>query len=131
MTHKNHYRPIPQNEKIVKHIPDINLMLSFHVETVVLLSQQKADDHISINLDLDELDLTSSEAEATYQEIKDYVLNTHNLKVSSLYIAQVKDKMGIKERINYNVSKQEDAYNAPSAIRLSTVFSFREKILIN
>ena len=45
-----------------------------HVETVVLLSQQKPDDTIEIDLDLDELDATSAELKATYQEIKDYVL---------------------------------------------------------
>ena len=53
-------------------MPDINLDLSCHVETVVLLSQQKPDDTIEIDLDLDELDATSAETKATYQEIKDY-----------------------------------------------------------
>ena len=62
-----------------------------HVETVVLLSQQKPDDTIEIDLDLDELDATSAELKATYQEIKDYVLKEFGLKVSSLYISQVKD----------------------------------------
>ena len=54
------------------------------VETVVLLSQQKPDDTIEIDLDLDELDVTSVELKATYQEIKDYVLKEFGLKVSSL-----------------------------------------------
>lgn len=58
---------------------------------------------------MDELDLTSAESKATYDEIKAYVLETSGLKVSSLYIAQVKEKMGIKERENFNVSKKEDA----------------------
>jgi len=79
------------------------------VESVVLLSQQKPDDHICINLSLDELDLTSSESEATYEEIKSYVYDKFGFKVSSLYIAQVKDKVGIKGRENYNLSKKEDA----------------------
>lgn len=52
---------------------DINLEQSSHVETVVLLSQQKADDYIEVELELDELDLTSAESKATYAEIKDYV----------------------------------------------------------
>ena len=65
-----------------------------HVETVVLLSQQKPDDTIEIDLDLDELDATSAELKATYQEIKDYVLKESGLKVSSLYISQVKRKFG-------------------------------------
>ena len=63
-----------------------------------MLSQQKPDDKIEINLDLDELDLTSSESKATYEDIKDFILNKHSLKVSSLYIAQIKEKVGIKER---------------------------------
>ena len=58
---------------------------------------------------MDELDLTSAESKATYDEIKAYVLENSGLKVSSLYIAQVKEKMGIKERENFNVSKKEDA----------------------
>ena len=80
-----------------------------HVETVVLLSQQKPDDTIEIDLDLDELDVTSAELKATYQEIKDYVLKEFGLKVSSLYISQVKRKCGIEVRENYNLPKSENA----------------------
>ena len=80
-----------------------------HVETVVLLSQQKPDDTIEIDLDLDELDVTSAELKATYQEIKDYVLKEFGLKVSSLYISQVKRKCGIEVGENYNLPKSENA----------------------
>ena len=80
-----------------------------HVETVVLLSQQKPDDTIEIDLDLDELDATSAELKATYQEIKDYVLKEFGLKVSSLYISQVKRKCGIEVGENYNLPKSENA----------------------
>ena len=55
------------------------------METVVLLSQQKPDDTIEIDLDLDELDATSAETKATYQEIKDYVLKEFGLKVSCIH----------------------------------------------
>ena len=79
-----------------------------HVETVCLLSKLNAKQHIEINLDMDELDLTDAEKKATYQEIKDYVLEHSGLKVSSLYIAQVKQKCGIIERENYNKPKSED-----------------------
>ena len=79
-----------------------------HVETVVLLSQQKPDDTIEIDLDLDELDATSAELKATYQEIKDYVLKESGLKVSSLYISQVKRKCGIEVGENYNLPKTEN-----------------------
>ena len=82
---------------------------SVHVETVVLLSQQKPDDTIEIDLDLDELDATSAETKATYQEIKDYVLKEFGLKVSSLYISQVKRKCGIEVGENYNLPKSENA----------------------
>ena len=108
-----------------------------HVETVALLSQhrdkstcldergsrqiemqasrlasllvQKPDDTIEIDLDLDELDATSAELKATYQEIKDYVLKEFGLKVSSLYITQVKRKCGIEVGENYNLPKSENA----------------------
>ena len=87
----------------------ISITLSTHVETVVLLSQQKPDDTIEIDLDLDELDATSAELKATYQEIKDYVLKEFGLKVSNLYISQVKRKCGIEVGENYNLPKSENA----------------------
>ncbi|RHE36069.1 23S rRNA (uracil(1939)-C(5))-methyltransferase RlmD [Blautia obeum] len=79
-----------------------------HVETVVLLSRQKPDDTIEIDLDLDELDATSAETKATYQEIKDYVLKEFGLKVSNLYISQIKRKCGIEVGENYNLPKTEN-----------------------
>ena len=79
-----------------------------HCETVVLLSQQKPDDTIEIDLDLDELDATSAELKATYQEIKDYVLKEFGLKVSNLYISQIKRKCGIEVGENYNLPKTEN-----------------------
>ena len=80
-----------------------------HVETVCLLSKLKSTQHIEVELDMDELDLTAAEKKATYDEIKDYVLEHSGLKVSSLYIAQVKQQCGIIERENYNKPKSEDA----------------------
>ena len=80
-----------------------------HVETVCLLSKLKSTHHIEIELNMDELDLTAAEKKATYQEIKDYVLEKSGLKVSSLYIAQIKQKCGIIERENYNKPKSEEA----------------------
>ena len=79
-----------------------------HVETIVLLSQQKPDDTIEIDLDLDELDATTAETKATYEEIKAYVWDKHHLKVSSLYISQVKRKCGLEVGQNYNLSKSEN-----------------------
>ena len=80
-----------------------------HVETVVLLSQRKADDYVEVELELDELDVTSAESKATYAEIKDYVLKEHGLKVSNLYISQVKRKCGIEVGENYNLPKSEES----------------------
>ena len=77
-------------------------------ETVVLLSQQKPDDTIEIDLDLDELDATAAETKATYEEIKAYIWDTHHLKVSSLYISQIKRKCGLEVGKNYNLSKSEN-----------------------
>ena len=80
-----------------------------HVETVVLLSKLKTKKHVDIELCADELDLTSSECKATYNNIKQYVFDKYGFKVSNLYIAQVKEKCGIKERENYNKPKNDDS----------------------
>ena len=79
-----------------------------HVETVVLLSRKTPDDTIEVDLDLDELDITSAESKATYQEIKDYVLKEYGLKVSTLYISQIKRKCGIDVGEHYNISQKEN-----------------------
>ena len=79
-----------------------------HVETVCLLSKLRAEHHIEVELNLDELDLTAAESKATYDEIKAYVLEQFGLKVSSLYISQVKRKCGLEEGENYNLAKSEN-----------------------
>ena len=70
----------------------------------------EAKHHVSVKLDMDELDLTSAESKATYEEIKKYVAE-HNdgMKVSNLYIAQVKRKCGIELGENHNLPKSEGA----------------------
>ena len=72
------------------------------------MSQQRPNDKIRVELDLTEFDITAAEKEATYQEIKDYIFEKHGVKVSSLYIAQIKEKVGIKDRENYNKPKNAD-----------------------
>ncbi len=72
------------------------------------MSKLNVDHHIEVELTMDELDLTAAESKATYEEIKEYVLEKFGLKVSQLYIAQIKRKCGIIERVNYNKSKKED-----------------------
>ena len=80
-----------------------------HVETVCLLSKLNTKQHIEVEVKMDELDITAAESKATYEEIKTYVLEHTGLKVSHLYIAQVKQKYGIIERENYNKPKSENA----------------------
>lgn len=80
-----------------------------HTETVVQLSQQKPDDVIEVDLDISELDITSSETKATYSKLKQYILEQTGLSVSSLYIAQIKNKCGLNMRDNYNLPKSENA----------------------
>ena len=80
-----------------------------NVETVCLLSKlHEAKHHVNVKLDMDEMDLTAAESKATYEEIKKYVAEYNDgMKVSDLYIAQVKQKHGIIERENYNKPKSE------------------------
>ena len=82
-------------------------VVTVHVETVALLSKLDVDKHISVEFELDEMDLTSAESKATYAQIKEYVWNKFQLKVSILYIAQIKRKCGIELREHYNKSKKE------------------------
>ena len=82
---------------------------TMHVETIVLLSKLDSKNHISVELPMDDMDLTSAESKATYKQIQNYVLEKFGFKVSNLYIAQVKEKCGIKERGNYNKSKNIDS----------------------
>ncbi len=80
------------------------------VESIVLLLKLYTKQNIEVELEMEmsEMDLTAAESKATYEEIKDYVLEYTGLKVSSLYIAQVKEKYGIVERVNYNLPKSEN-----------------------
>ena len=83
----------------------INLISSCHIETVVLLSREKVDGHINIDLDVEKLE--SKAGTASYPEIKDYVEKKYGLNVSSLYIAQIKGKVGLEKRKNYNIGSGE------------------------
>lgn len=83
----------------VHHFPE-----TLHVETVVCLSRKKVNDRINFDINIEALPDRVSKT-ATYAEIKAYVLEHYGFKVSSLYIAQIKDKHGIKERENYNIGE--------------------------
>ncbi len=93
----------------IRRVLPVNMFpVTKHVETVCLLSKLESRPHIEVKLNMSELDLTKAEKKATYQEIKDYVMEHTGLRVSSLYIAQVKEKCGIIERENYNKAKSEN-----------------------
>ena len=97
--------------RLVKAQPVDMFPMTEHVETVCLLSKlHEAKHHVNVTVDMDEMDITSAESKATYEEIKKYVAE-HNdgMKASSLNIAQVKAKYGIIERENYNKAKSEEA----------------------
>ena len=78
------------------------------MEAVLLLTKLNVERHIEVDVSMDELDVTSAESKATYNEIRDYVWKHHQLKVSNLYIAQVKQKHGIIERENHHKAKSEN-----------------------
>ena len=80
-----------------------------HVEAVLLLTKLHVDRHIEVEVSMDELDVTAAESKATYNEIREHVWEHHQLRVSNLYIAQVKQKCGIIERENYHKAKSENA----------------------
>ena len=80
-----------------------------HCEAVLLLSKLNVDRHIEVDVNMEELDVTAAESKATYNEIREHVWEHHQLRVSNLYIAQVKQKYGIIERENYNKPKSENA----------------------
>ena len=69
----------------------------------------EAKHHINVKVAMDELDLTSAEAKATYKEIEEWVQEHYGFHVTDLNIAQVKQKHGIIERENYNKPKSEDS----------------------
>ncbi len=106
-----------------RHIPDaegrdnsvnmclfIHAVVPSHVETLCLLSKlSEAKHHISVQLDMDELDLTSAESKATYEEIQEWVQEKYGFHVTHLNIAKTKRKCGIIERINYNLPKSDNS----------------------
>ena len=86
-----------------------------HVETVVLLSKGEIDSkNIRVEFSLEDMDMSEFQDGATYPQIKAYVLEHTGLKVSSLYISQVKRKCGLEVGKNYNLPKSEDSRQAPT-----------------
>ena len=84
--------------------------MSYHVETVVLLSKGEVDSKkVRVEFSLEDMDMSDFQDSATYAQIKDYVLEHSGLKVSNLYISQIKRKCGIEVGKNYNLPKSEDS----------------------
>lgn len=118
---------LSENGYIIDKIQPVDLFpFTGHVECVILLSQLP-DEHIDIDIDLNELDLTSAECKATYPQIKAYVKEHTGLSVSSLYIAQIKEKCGMVKRINYNKPKSENTRqpNCPPEKEQAILDAFR------
>lgn len=98
---------------IIPHDMEMSLDKGDQVETVVLLSKGVVDKDnfrkVKVDFSLEDMDLTELRGKATYAQVKEYILNEFGLKVSSLYIAQVKKKCGLEVGENYNLPKAEDA----------------------
>ncbi|HFH9031701.1 23S rRNA (uracil(1939)-C(5))-methyltransferase RlmD [Streptococcus agalactiae] len=82
--------------------------MTHHVETVALLSHQKLTEYVQIPYEPEDK-TAHAFRDATYKEIKDWIKKVFDMKVSSLYIAQIKDECGLEKRQNYNKSKKENA----------------------
>ena len=81
-----------------------------HVETVVLLSKGEIDSKkVRVEFSLEDMDMSEFQDGATYPQIKEYVLEHTGLKVSNLYISQIKRKCGLEVGKNYNLPKSEDS----------------------
>ncbi len=95
----------------VKRVKTVDMFpWSGHVETVVLLSKGEIDSKkVRVEFSLEDMDMSGFQKDATYEQIKAYVLEHTGLKVSSLYISQIKRKCGLDVGQNYNLSKKEDA----------------------
>ena len=89
---------------------DIQPIQSSHVETVVLLSKGEIDSKkVRVEFSLEDMDMSEFQDGATYPQIKEYVLEHTGLKVSNLYISQIKRKCGLEVGKNYNLPKSEDS----------------------
>ena len=89
---------------------DIQAIVSLHAETVVLLSKGMVDSRkVKVDFSLEDMDLSEFKGKATYEQIKAYVLEQAGLKVSSLYIAQIKKKYGLDVGENFNLPKFENS----------------------
>ena len=116
----HHVNFLPPHQRGVQHfsLPEysensgkcISITLSTHVETVVLLSKGMVDTRkVKVDFSLEDMDLSEFRGKATYEQIKAYVLEQTGLKVSSLYIAQIKKKCGLDVGENFNLAKSENA----------------------
>ena len=88
----------------------VPIIVTTHVETVALLSKGEIDSHkVRVEFSLEDMDMSGFQKSATYGQIKAYVLEKFGLKVSSLYISQIKRKCGLEVGENYNLPKSENA----------------------
>lgn len=96
--------------RVVEMTPVDMFPFTGHVETVVLLSKGEIDSKkVRVEFSLEDMYMSGFQKDATYEQIKAYMLEKHGLKVSSLYISQIKRKCGLDVGQNYSLSKKEDA----------------------
>ena len=96
--------------RVEKYQPFDQFPMTVHVETVCLLSKlSEAKNHISVKVDMDEINVTAAESKAIYDEIREWVQDNYGFHVTNLNIAQVKRKHGIIERENYNKPKTDES----------------------
>ena len=102
---------LTKRDYLVKKMQPVDMFpLTDSVETVVLLSKGEIDSKkVRVEFSLEDMDMSGFQKSATYEQIKAYVLEHTGLKVSSLYISQIKRKCGLDVGQNYNLSKKEDA----------------------
>lgn len=107
---KPDFTRITRSLEIRREIEKTVFPFTYHVETVVLLSKGEIDSKkVRVEFSLEDMDMSGFQKGATYEQIKAYVLEHTGLKVSSLYISQIKRKCGLDVGQNYNLSKKEDA----------------------
>lgn len=101
---------------------------TYHIETVALLTREKSvKSYAYVNISPSELGMGGKVKKPTYKQIKEYVLKTHGLKVSSLYIANLKDELGLDKQFSYEEAEMsaEKRPKCPPEKREAILDAFR------
>lgn len=120
----DHIEGLPETRKDGKMLKSISFRFSTEYGEDTLIPEGDKDDDICFTLDCTKQALTKAEAKATYAELKKYILETNGVKVSSLYIAQIKRKYGIDMGANYNTAADPEKH-------VPTCPAVKEQIIID